>query len=79
MSTFGTFQEERTRCPFGRIVFCLLLFPPEGANHSINVVYVLSYRDRVRGWRWIEAETKAAKTTDALHLVSASGAGGNVL
>lgn len=79
MSTFVTFQEDGTQCPFARIVFCLLLFPPEGANHFMKAVYVLSCRDRVRGWRWVEAETKTAKATDSLHRVSAPGAWENVL
>lgn len=73
MSTFVTFQEDGAQCSYARSVFFLLLFSPEGANHFMNVVYVLSCRDSVSGWRWIEAETKTAKTTNSLHRLSAAG------
>lgn len=78
MSTVETFQEEGAACSFAQIVLLLLLFPPEDANKSMNTVFVLSHRNFVRGWKRHEDETKAEKTADSLHVLSAAGDGGNV-
>ena len=79
MRATGTFQEEGAACSFTLIVLMLFLFPPEGANHSMNAVYVLSHRKHVCGWRRHKAEKKAEKTAHALHILSATRNGGNVL
>lgn len=79
MSTAGTFQEEGAVCSFALIVLVLFLFAPEGANQSMNAVHVLSNREHVRGRRRHEDETKAEATADALHVLSATRDGGNVL
>ena len=76
MSTVETFQEEGAACSSAQIA--LLLFPPEDANKSMNTVFVLSHRNFVRGWKRHEDETKAEKTADSLHVISAAGDGGNV-
>ena len=78
MSTVGAVQEEGAARSFVQTVLKLLLLLSEGTYHSMNAVYVLSNRNNVRGWRRRETETKAAKTADTLHVLSAAGDGSNV-
>ena len=54
------------------------LLPPEDANHSMNAVYVFFNREHVCRWRKRETETKAEKTANALHVLSAARDGGDV-